>query len=90
MSELKEYISEQLKNPEFEKAWKESEGEYQAMRAVILARNKTGITQKELAKATQIPQKTISLIENGNTNTTVRTLAKIAQGLGKELKIEIV
>ena len=34
-----------------------------------------------------MPQKTISLIETADTNTTVRTLSKLARGMGKVLTI---
>ena len=60
------------------------------MRAVYLARKERGITQQELSLLTHIPQKTISKIESGNVNTSVNTLAKIAKGMEKSLKIEFV
>lgn len=87
MKTLNDYIGRQLENPEFAKAWHEGEGEYQAMRALVLARTEAGLTQRELSKAAKVPQKTISLIETADTNTTVRTLSKLAQGMGKVLKI---
>jgi len=84
---LDEHIARQLKNPEFARAWEEGEGEYQAQRALIQARIDANMSQRELSQATGIPQKTISLIETGDTNTTVRTLNKLANGMGKVLKI---
>jgi len=90
MTTYKEHIAELMKNPDFKQAWDATEGEYQAMRALMIARQETGISQKELSSKSNVPQKTISMIEGGNTNTTVNTLAKIAKGLGRELKIEFV
>jgi len=90
MTTFREHLQEKLLNSEFQEAWEESEGEYQAMKALVSARGNAGITQKELSETTGIPQKTISKIETGNTNTTVNTLAKIAKGLGKDLRIEFV
>lgn len=85
-----ELKKELLDDPKINEAYQDSEGEYQAMRAVYLARAEQGITQKELSAITHIPQKTISKIETGSTNVTVKTLSKIAKGLGKQLRIEIV
>lgn len=85
MKTLNEYIERQLENPEFADAWRE--GEYQAMRALVLARIESGLSQRELSDRAGVPQKTISLIETADTNTTVRTLSKLAQGMGKVLRI---
>ena len=90
MTTYKEHLAELMKSSDFKQAWDASEGEYQAMRAIMIARKETGITQKELSDKSSVTQKTISLIESGNTNTTVNTLAKIAKGLGRELRIEFV
>lgn len=87
MKTLDEYIKKQMEDPEFAEAWHEGEGEYQAMRALVLARTEAGLTQRELSEAAGVPQKTISLIETADTNTTVATLAKLARGMGKVLTI---
>ena len=79
---LNEYIERQLENPEFAAAWREGEGEYQAMRGLVLARAKFGLSQRELSDKAGVPQKTISLIDAADTNTTVRALTKLAQGMG--------
>lgn len=76
-----------MKDLEFAEVWREGEGEYQAMRALVLARTDAGLTQRELSEAAGVPQKTISLIETADTNTMVRTLAKLARGMGKVLTI---
>jgi DNA-binding XRE family transcriptional regulator len=86
-SQLKEKV---LNDPETKKAYENIEGEYEAMRALHLARIESGLSQVELASASNVPQKTISKIESGSVNTTVNTLAKIARGLGKTIKIEFV
>ncbi len=80
---LKEFIAEQQKDPEFARAWAEGEGAYQAQRALIRARIDAGMSQRELSQATGVP------IETGDTNPTVRTLNKLAMGMGKVLKISI-
>ncbi|MBM6676136.1 helix-turn-helix transcriptional regulator [Olsenella uli] len=87
MKTLNEYVEQQLENPEFAAAWREGEGEYQAMRALVLARAEAGLSQREPSDRAGVPQKTISLIETADTNTTVRTLSKLAKGMGKVLRI---
>ena len=64
--------------------------EYEAIRAVIAARLACNMTQKELAEKTGIRQSNISRIENGSASPTIDTLARIAAGLGKQLKIDFV
>ena len=55
---------------------------------MIEAREETGMTQKELSEITGITQGDISKLENGTSNPSLRTLQRIAEGLGKNLVIE--
>ena len=48
------------------------------------------LTQKELAMRTGIAQADISKLENGNANPSLRTLQRLAEGLGMKLKVEFV
>ena len=90
MSDFQKYLNEQLKDPEFFAEYEEQKPEYEAIRAVIAARLEQHMTQKELAEKTGIRQSNISRIESGSTSPTVETLARIAAGLGKQLKIDFV
>lgn len=82
-------LNEQLKDPEFAKAYKELEPEYELIEQMITARNEKNMTQKDLALLTGIPQGHISRIETGNYNPSLAYLKRIAQGLGKELHIQL-
>lgn len=88
MSDLRNYLDEQLKDPGFAAEYEAMRPEYEAIRAVIAARLECNMTQKELAERTGIRQSNISRIESGASSPTVDTLARIAAGLGKKLKIE--
>ncbi|WP_417133597.1 helix-turn-helix transcriptional regulator [Rubneribacter badeniensis] len=88
--DLDRYLEKQLADPGFRAMWDEGEAEYQARRAVIDARIAADMTQTQLAKASGVDQRVISRIETGGTNATVRTLGRIAQGLGKRLEIRFV
>lgn len=51
------------------------------------ARIKSGLTQKELSMVTDIDQAEISKIESGNANPSIKTLERLAQGMGMELRV---
>lgn len=57
--------------------------------AVLSARAKAGISQKELAAATGIDQSDISKIERGAANPSIATLNRIANALGAKLSVSI-
>ena len=81
-------LNERMNDPQFRKAWDELEPEFQIIRAMIEAREEANMTQKELAEKTGIAQGDISKLENGSSNPSIRTLQRIAEGLGKKLVIE--
>ena len=85
----KDTLNELMKDPEFRKEWESMEPEFQIIKAMIDARNEKGITQKELSSLTGITQGDISKLENGTANPSIRTLQRIAEGLGKNLVIQI-
>lgn len=53
-------------------------------------RKKKGFTQADLAKKAGIPRPTISRIENGERNVTMRKLKRIANALDMDLEIRFV
>ena len=53
-------------------------------------RNKTGLSQRDLSKLTGIQQADICKLENANANPSFNTLVRLAEGMGKKLKIEFV
>lgn len=85
-----EYLKEQLKDSEFKKEWDALEAEFSLFQALIDARESSGLSQSELARKTGIAQGDISKIENGNGNPSIKTLKRLAQGMGKSLRIEFV
>ena len=90
MSELRDYINEQFKDPECKKEWDNLEPEMEVVRAMIKARTAQNLTQKDLADKTGINQANISKLENGNMNPSLKLLKRIADGLGMNLRIEFV
>lgn len=90
MSEFRELLNDQLKDPEFEKEWNEIQPEMDVIRAMVDMRIKQNLTQKELASRTGIDQADISKLENGTKNPSLKLLKKLAAGMGMQLKIEFV
>lgn len=88
MSDFRKYLEKQMADPEFAAEYEAMQPEYEAIRAMIAARIESRMTQKELAEKTGIRQSNISRIENGSSSPTVETLARIAAGMGKRLKID--
>lgn len=87
MFTLDDFKAEQMKDPAFAKAYKEIQPEIAVIQAMIEAREKSNITQKELSRRTGIAQTEISRIENGSRNPSIKLLQRLAAGMGMNLKI---
>ena len=88
--DFQRYLDKQLQNEEFRKEYEALEPEYIIMKAMLNARKEEGLTQKELSDRSGITQSDISKLENGNANPSIRTLKRLANAMGKTLKIEFV
>ena len=88
MTTFTEFLDEQLQDPEFKAEYDALEPEFTLMQAMIDARKTTGLTQKQLSKKTGIAQSDISKLESGNANPSLKTLQRLANGLGMRIKIE--
>ena len=82
-------LKKRLKDPEFRKAWEESELEYQISRALISNRLKAKISQQQLAKKANTTQAVISRLEGMNANPSIDLLKRIAVALNLHLKIQL-
>lgn len=82
---LKEQI---LADAETREEYERLEPEYQIVREMLLCRKESGMTQQQLSEATGINRSDISKLENGSANPSLRTLKRIAEGLGKKLEIK--
>ena len=90
MTNYEKYFAEQMRNEEFRKEYEALEPEFAIIQAIIDARQETGLTQRELSERTGIAQSDISKLENGNANPSIRTLKRLAEAMGKQLKISFV
>ena len=83
-----DFLKVQLQDAEFRAEYEALEPEFAIMQAMIDARKATGMTQKQLAEATGINQADISKLERGSGNPSLRTLQRLAAGMGMRVKLE--
>ena len=86
MSKFNDFLNEQLQDPEVRAEYEALEPEFSIMQAMIDARKSSGMTQKQLSEKTGIAQADISKLESGSANPSLRTLQRLAAGMG--IKIE--
>lgn len=82
-----DYFQEKMKDPVIKQEYDALEPEYAIIQAMIDARKSSGLTQKQLSERTGITQGDISRLENGNANPSLRTLQRLAEGMGMKLDI---
>ena len=85
-----EYLEKQLQNPEFKEEWERGQFEHQLKCALIEARIKRNLSKKDLAEKIGTNQSNISKFESGHYSPSLDFLRKLANALGKEIKISLV
>lgn len=90
MTKFKDFLEEQLKDENIKTEYDALSAEFSIIQAMIDARKSTGLTQKQLSEKTGISQADISKLENGNANPSLRTLQRLAAGMGMRIKIDFV
>lgn len=88
MEKFRDFLQEELKDPELKAEYEALEPEYNIINALIEARKSQNLTQKDLSVRTGITQADISRIENGTRNPSLAMLKRLAEGLGMQLKLE--
>ena len=86
---FEKYLKEQLKDPEFKKAWDEIELESSIAESIIGKRIKKNMSQRDLAKKINSTQAVISRIETMEANPSIKTLKRIAKALDAKVEIKI-
>lgn len=76
-----------LKNPEYRKALKETELEYQVARQLIIARINKKLSQATLSKKMKTKQSVISRVESGNHLPSLSFLKRLAHAMGTTVSI---
>ncbi len=90
MDEFDILLKEQLQDKAFRKEYDAMKPEFVIIQAMMDAKKKAGLTQKELSNRTGIAQGDISKLENGNGNPSIKTLQKLAEAMNMTLKLEFI
>ena len=87
---LKEYVKKRECRPEFKREFSRYQPEIECVRILVEAQIKQNLSLKELAKITGIRQYKLRQILNGKRVPTLEILQKIADGLSKTVRVQII
>lgn len=86
---LEDWHRESMRNPKFKQAYDALQPKYDLIRAILDARIKRGVTQKELARRAGTTQSAIARFESGAGNPTLDFLSKVSAAVGARLEVRI-
>ena len=89
MSDFQKHLDELKRNPDFAAEYDALEAQYSFAKQVIAARIKEGLTQAELAARVGTSQANISKLEHGGLNPSFEMAQRVADGLGKKLRVSL-
>lgn len=78
-----------MEDEEFAKGWRESQPSFAVAEMLIRLRVELELTQAQLAERAGVKREYIARLESGDANPTVKSLWRIAEGLGLELKLQV-
>ena len=90
MKSFKDFRKEALENPDVKAAYEALEDEYALARALIKARQRSGLTQAELAERMHTTQSNVARWESGKHLPSCHTLQRLARATGTELRVSFV
>ncbi|MFN7226213.1 MAG: helix-turn-helix domain-containing protein [Holosporales bacterium] len=76
-----------LKNPDYVREFNALEEEFSLASALMEARDRSGLSQKELAQRMRTSQSAIARLEGGSQNTSLKTLQRYAKATGNKLRL---
>jgi len=83
---VRKHLKEEMKNVKFKNAYEEERRLLELSMAIVEAREKNGLSQRELAKKSRVTQQQLSKIENG-VNCNMLTFIKVSTALGLGLTV---
>ena len=84
---VEESFRKWAKDPEFKRAYDALEEEFALVAALIDARGQAGLSQEDVAARMKTSQQTVSRLEGGRANPSLKTLQRFASATGTRLKI---
>ena len=89
--DLQKFIERRKRtDPKFAKNFESGYQEFKIGALLRQAREQAGVTQEALARRTKTKKSAISRLENHAEDVRLSTLKRVAQALGKSLRIELV
>jgi|SRR3989344_1456676 len=79
---------EWMKDPEYRKIHEASAFEFGILKAIIIARAKQKLSQRELAEKIGVKQSALARFESGRANPTLGFLKKVVSGLGLKVVVK--
>jgi len=89
MESVLKKLPELMTDPEFARAYAESEAEFTLARELIKARVAAGLSQAELARKMSTTQSAVARLESGRHLPSLSTLKKLAEATGAKLSIHL-
>lgn len=87
---FEEALEEELQDPEFRAEWEALEPDFQIAQAILEYRARTGLTEEQLAETSGISLMYFRRLESGTANPSLRTLKRLAAGMGMALNLKFV
>ena len=84
---FRDWLNEQLQDPEFRAEYEALQAEEELIQAVIDARKANGLTEKQLAKKAGVTRLEIKDIESGKTELSLRMLQTLAGAMNMKLEL---
>lgn len=81
--------SELMRDDEFKSEYEKLQPRYEIISQIIEARKDLNMTQAELARLVGTQKSNISRLESGNYNPSLDFLIRVANSLGKNIKIQL-
>ncbi len=88
--DFQEYLSKQLKDKDFKKYFDEYGKQLEIAYQILQLRKKRKMSQKSLAEKLGTNQSNVARMESGRQNFTTEMLQRVANALGRNLRIEFV
>lgn len=86
---FRDTLKEDMKDPEFRKAYEEADLPVRLAIQIAEAREKAHMTQAQLARKLGTRQQAISRLESGSQNMTIALLQRIAEATGASVEVSL-
>lgn len=89
ITKITDLNKEWLKNEEYKQEYDKLEEKFNLAKLLIQEREKSGLSQSEIAKRMNTKQSVVARLESADGNPTIKTLSRYAEALGGHLEISI-